>query len=124
MNIDKSNVGEIFGAPGVKWQADGVYYNARWEEMEFVSVGVAEGDLDIYRVKPKVGRPPMVKKEAVIEEKETPIREKKTIFGAMRRDTVIKSLEDLGEEFNPDHNRMTLLNQLKHAQLRKTGSTK
>lgn len=114
--IDKENASQIIGTTGVSWKVDGVRYNARWEEMEFVSVGEEEGDSDIYRVKPKVGRPPTVEKKAVVNDNLLP--KKKALDWAMKRDDVISALLALGETFNPDHNRMTLLNQLKHAQKR------
>jgi len=115
--IDKSRASLIGGTPGVKYKVDGVRYNARWEEMEFVSVGENEGDADIYRVKKKVGRP----RVHTIEE--NPPRKNNTLW-TMSKGKAIKELEKLGVEFDLDSNKNTLLVLLKKAREQKTGLTK
>jgi len=124
MKIDKSKAGQIYGTPGVMWKVDGVRYNARWEEMEFVSVGENEGDSDIYRLKKKVDQLPIIVPEKVEEVVESEINnvdqtETGKEYGqgvleamecdwSMKKSDIKKSLITLGVAFE-EHSRKSVL---------------
>lgn len=132
VEIDRTKeISAIYGVPGVKWKQGEHRFNARGEEMEFVSNGTDDDDGPIYRpkqmpvpeLKPEPEREPeqprIIEKveEPAVEE---PVYEEIPFDWNMKKNDVIKALNELGVIFDPRINRSKLISLLREEQKKST----